>query len=150
MPVSQKMGGDEKIGFSIKSSERRKHRAGKRTYVTEQLLGHVRNRDRLSMDRISLADENGDLDKVVDAAKRRIPESDRFFRGWQTFRVANLRNRKFTVQGSVDPGNPGYPYHADVIVPTDVLENRPKKEQIIREMVNSRYWYAYPQPAVSS
>ena len=83
------MGVDEKIGFSIKSSERRKHRAGNRTYVTEQLLGHVRNRDRLSMDRFSLAEENGEFDKVVDAAKRRIPERDRVLS-----RLANVPGHK--------------------------------------------------------
>ena len=148
MPVSQKVGRDEKIGFSIKSSERSKDKAGNRTYVTDQLLGHVKNRDRMSMDRISIAEENEDFDKVLDAAKSksRIPECDRFFRGWQTFRVARLRNSRFTVQGSTDPANPTYEYHADVVVPANILNDRPKKEKAIRELVNKRCWRAYPQP----
>lgn len=143
MATLQKVGGGEKIGFGVVASDKSKHKAGRRTYVGDQLWGHAKNRDRISMDRLSRASAGRRFSEVVDAAKNRAPK-ERPFRGWQTFLVAGLHSNHFSVQPTVAADNPKYPYHADVIIPVTLCDDRAKKEKAIRKMIDPKCWCPYP------
>ena len=136
------VGSDEKIGFSIKSTDVDKPL--KRGYIVNQLLGHLGSRTNMSTDRVSLSEQNDELGVVIDAANTRLSECDhrlcRQFQGWAMFKVSRILDKYYRVEPDPDDR-----YHANIEIDYTTADHVKEKRQLAHFLADIRCWR--PKPA---
>lgn len=132
----------EKVGHSIKGGELRSAFNYGRVFST--LRDHVEHRREISVDRVSLAEDNDEWNVVVLSGQKRIPEgSPQHFQGWATMRVTALCALKCKLEPDPYFNHPQWgdgPYHANIILHADVGDGKADKEEFLNKLMPHVGW----------
>ena len=138
MCVPDEIGRDEKVGHSIKSKYL--HRAYRKRKIHDMIFEHVEHRREMSVDRVSLAVRNCDMQEVVDAAKDRVGAGEnRSFQGWVIFCVSWLLFKDCKVESHKiidDPDMLDNRYHANVLIPEAYGDEEEDKESFVQMLLH--------------
>lgn len=138
MCISDEVGTDEKVGHSIKSKNLR--RACRKKKIHDMIFEHIEFRREMSVDRVSLAERNGDMQEIVDAAKGRVGKHEnRSFQGWVMFCVSWLIFKSCEVKSAkiIDqPDMVDNRYHANVLIPEAYGDEEEDKEGFVQMLLH--------------
>ncbi len=147
MEIPDEVSTDEKVAHSIKGGGLNSALHYRRIFNT--LLSHVRERGEMSVDRVSLAEQNDDMNVVIRAAEwrtRNDPHQD--FQGWAVMEVSYLERKSCEVKADKiidDPEMPDDEYHANVSHPEISERNRAGAEGFVRELMKVVCWKPSPK-----
>ena len=124
---------DEDVGHDItRSSEARACTA---EAIYDSMRQNIKDGPELSVNRVSAAQERGEIADLVSIILQRGTSGKRRFQGWGMLSVRQITNKGFKVQADPAPAigqMPENPYHALVILPETALHDLSERNQHIR------------------
>ena len=138
MCIPDEVGPDEKVGHSIKSKYL--NRACRKRKIREMIFGHIEDGREMSVDRVSLAQRNCDMQEIVEASKDRVGVGEnRSFQGWVIFCVLWLLSKGCEVKSAkiIDqPDMVDNRYHANVLIPEAYGDEEEDKESFVQMLLH--------------
>jgi hypothetical protein len=133
MEVSDTIGDDEKIGRGVSSEKSAKVARRPRSRVPYHEFLPREGVDRMSVDRLTLAG----LDEATKIADLRDSERGRKCYGWAVLTAEDINRNGCEVVGSCQEDNP---YHADIILPTEIAIDRKEQKKYAQKLADSSHW----------
>ncbi len=127
MIIPRAVAGRERVGRRV-SSESNARRAHRGKYSYRDFLPRTGERF-MSVDRLDLASIS-DMTKIVRSYGHP-------FRGWLTKTANDIRHLNCEVQSDPNPENP---YHALIVLPTEVAADRDRQKHKVRELAEVCEW----------
>ena len=136
MDIPTKMVAWEELGRGVYSSRYARRCRQNRIPVKVFLerLGTVK----VSVDRLTIAP----ISEVIDIAKVRAADRDGTFHGWAIATVEAVSSNNRTVVAS--PIADVNPYHADIVLPSYVADDREEQTRHAQELADLSHWREYP------
>lgn len=88
-----------------------------------------------SVDRLTIASNQDEMQELIDLAKRQCAQRERNFYGWAVLTAAEVSQNEGTVVASPQDDNP---YHADIVLPEKVAHDPIKIAQKLADAATFR------------
>lgn len=135
MAVSGGIAPDEELGHSVFYTQDAKRARRGRTPKSVFLIQE--GKTKISVDRLTGASE----DEAVSLAEARAAARGRKFHGWAVVTAENAATRGRRIEATPQLDNP---YHADIILPDAVTENRKKQMRHAQQLADASIWRERP------
>lgn len=124
---------DEDVGHDMTRSSEQRARTPEAVY--DSMRQNIKDGPELSVNRVSAAQERGEIADLVSIILQRGTSGKRRFQGWGMLSVKEITDRGFKVLADPAPAigqMPENPYHALVILPESALHDQSEQNQHIR------------------
>ncbi len=138
---------DEDVGHDITRSSEARARTAEAIY--DSIRQNIKDGPELSVNRVSAAEERGEITYLVNIILQRGTSGKRRFQGWGMLSVKEITDKGFKVQADPAPAigqMSENPYHALVILPETALRDPSERSQHIRYLseLATRNWKPRP------
>ncbi len=139
---------DEDVGHDITRSSESKARTAEAIY--DSMRRNIKDGPELSVNRVSVAEERGEITDLVSIILQRGTSGKRRFQGWGMLSVREITDKGFKVLADPAPAvgqMSENPFHALVILPETALRDPSERNQNIRYLseLATRNWRPRPE-----
>lgn len=127
------MQSSEKLGrYVLSNTERKKAAKGK---MPLGVFLEAPGINSISCDRLSIAPMDEAIQIAIKTASGRTPPKE--FHGWAVVRVSKVIEEGCSAVATEEMGNP---YHADIVLPDPVIEDRDRQKQYAAKLAKVACW----------